>query len=191
MDTSDTPWHWHYLADCGRWHRFEDEPDDPLRSEDIEFYYQINSKAVIRVPSSCDRHSYIDFSAMLQTDLGTGKQRRIQRGFDNGRSCSCFSVAPVFWENVHPTYPYQFNDYLYARISKHINLIFSQDIRHKPCASTHSHIRTLQAYSMEQLEEIFHLVMGLLDFLPYCVVLVVYFNMQTQVLLSLSEVCRI
>uniref|UniRef100_A0A668AN88 Poly [ADP-ribose] polymerase n=1 Tax=Myripristis murdjan TaxID=586833 RepID=A0A668AN88_9TELE len=23
MDTSDTPWCWYYLADCGRWHRFE------------------------------------------------------------------------------------------------------------------------------------------------------------------------
>lgn len=23
MDTSDTPWCWHYLADCGRWHRVE------------------------------------------------------------------------------------------------------------------------------------------------------------------------
>lgn len=23
MDTSDTPWWWHYLADCGRWHRVE------------------------------------------------------------------------------------------------------------------------------------------------------------------------
>lgn len=23
MDTSDTPWFWYYLADCGRWHRFE------------------------------------------------------------------------------------------------------------------------------------------------------------------------
>ncbi|KAM3836114.1 protein mono-ADP-ribosyltransferase PARP11-like [Diretmus argenteus] len=23
MDTSDTPWYWFYLEDCGRWHRFE------------------------------------------------------------------------------------------------------------------------------------------------------------------------
>uniref|UniRef100_A0A665VXC2 Poly [ADP-ribose] polymerase n=1 Tax=Echeneis naucrates TaxID=173247 RepID=A0A665VXC2_ECHNA len=23
MDTSDTPWSWYYLADCGRWHKFE------------------------------------------------------------------------------------------------------------------------------------------------------------------------
>uniref|UniRef100_A0A0F8AHQ2 Poly [ADP-ribose] polymerase n=1 Tax=Larimichthys crocea TaxID=215358 RepID=A0A0F8AHQ2_LARCR len=63
MDTSDTPWCWHYLADCGRWHRFEDEPDNPLRSEDIESHYKINSKAVLKVSSSsCDRHSDIDFS---------------------------------------------------------------------------------------------------------------------------------
>lgn len=23
MDTLDTPWYWYYMADCGRWHRFE------------------------------------------------------------------------------------------------------------------------------------------------------------------------
>lgn len=23
MDTLDAPWCWYYLADCGRWHRFE------------------------------------------------------------------------------------------------------------------------------------------------------------------------
>ena len=23
MDTTESPWQWFYLADCGRWHRFE------------------------------------------------------------------------------------------------------------------------------------------------------------------------
>uniref|UniRef100_A0A3P9N2W7 Poly [ADP-ribose] polymerase n=1 Tax=Poecilia reticulata TaxID=8081 RepID=A0A3P9N2W7_POERE len=50
MDTSDTLWHWYYQADCGRWHRFE-----------VNFYLIFFK-------------SYL----MLQTDLTTGKQRRIQ-----------------------------------------------------------------------------------------------------------------
>uniref|UniRef100_UPI0037E9AE4C protein mono-ADP-ribosyltransferase PARP11-like n=1 Tax=Semicossyphus pulcher TaxID=241346 RepID=UPI0037E9AE4C len=106
MDTSDTPWCWYYLADCGRWHRFEEDPDSPLKSEDIEKYYQINSKASLDTSSS-DCRSKVDFSAMLQTDLKTGAQRRIQRGFNIERSCSCFTASPVFWEKVDPTCPYQ------------------------------------------------------------------------------------
>ncbi|XP_070709611.1 protein mono-ADP-ribosyltransferase PARP11 [Pempheris klunzingeri] len=105
MDTSDFPWCWYYLADCGRWHRFEDDPDIPLRSVDIESYLR-NSKEVLNIFSSNCR-SQIDFSAMLQTNLNTGRQRRIQRGYNTERSCSCFSASPVFWENVDPTHPYQ------------------------------------------------------------------------------------
>ncbi|XP_051247957.1 protein mono-ADP-ribosyltransferase PARP11 [Dicentrarchus labrax] len=106
MDTSDIPWSWYYLADCGRWHRFEDDPDHPCRSEDIEQYYQRNSKGVLNVSSpGCQRK--IDFSAMLQTDLNTGRQRRIKRGYNVERSCSCFGAPPVFWEHVDPTCPYQ------------------------------------------------------------------------------------
>ncbi|XP_044041793.1 protein mono-ADP-ribosyltransferase PARP11 [Siniperca chuatsi] len=104
MDTSDTPWCWYYLADCGRWHRFEDDPDNALCSEDIEKYYLRNSKAVLS-SSSC--HSKIDFSVMLQTDLITGRHRRIHRGYNIERSCSCFSASLVFWEKVDPTCPYQ------------------------------------------------------------------------------------
>ncbi|XP_031169291.1 protein mono-ADP-ribosyltransferase PARP11 [Sander lucioperca] len=106
MDTSDTTWCWYYLADCGRWHRFEDDPDNPLRSEDIENMYIRNSKAVLNT-YSLNCHSKIDFSAMLETDNATGRQRRIQRGHNIERSCSCFSAPPVFWEKVDPTCPYQ------------------------------------------------------------------------------------
>lgn len=106
MDTSDIPWCWYYLADCGRWHRFEDDPSNPLMSEDMEKSYQTNSKATLS-PLSPSCHMKIDFSAMLQTDLNTGRQRRIQRGYNIERSCSCFNTAPVFWENVDPTRPYQ------------------------------------------------------------------------------------
>ncbi|KAM9334650.1 protein mono-ADP-ribosyltransferase PARP11 [Symphorus nematophorus] len=106
MDTLDTPWCWYYLADCGRWHRFEDDPDNPLSSQDVENYYLRNSKGILNTSSSIGR-SKIDFSAMLQTDLNTRRQRRVHRGFNIDRSCSCFSAAPVFWENIDPTCPYQ------------------------------------------------------------------------------------
>ncbi|XP_022605370.1 poly [ADP-ribose] polymerase 11-like [Seriola dumerili] len=106
MDTSDIPWCWYYLADCGRWHKFEDDPNNPLQSEDIEKYYLRNSKGVLNTSSS-DCHSKIDFLEMLQTDIPTGRQRRIQRSYNIERSCSCYTAAPVFWEMVDPTFPYQ------------------------------------------------------------------------------------
>ncbi|XP_035806110.2 protein mono-ADP-ribosyltransferase PARP11 isoform X2 [Amphiprion ocellaris] len=47
------------------------------------------------------------WKAMLQTDLNTGRQRRIQRSTKTERSCSCFIVAPVFWNAVDLNRPYQ------------------------------------------------------------------------------------
>ncbi|XP_029350646.1 protein mono-ADP-ribosyltransferase PARP11 [Echeneis naucrates] len=106
MDTSDTPWSWYYLADCGRWHKFEDEPTDPIQSEAIENFYLKNSKGVLnRFSSACS--SKLDFSAMLMTDVTTGQQRRILRSYNIARSCSCYTAPPVFWEKEDPTIPYQ------------------------------------------------------------------------------------
>ncbi|XP_027899235.1 protein mono-ADP-ribosyltransferase PARP11-like [Xiphophorus couchianus] len=51
--------------------------------------------------------SKIDFSVMLQTDLTTGKQRRIQRNFNLENRCSCFCSPPVSWEHLDATAPYQ------------------------------------------------------------------------------------
>uniref|UniRef100_A0A3Q2CQZ0 Poly [ADP-ribose] polymerase n=1 Tax=Cyprinodon variegatus TaxID=28743 RepID=A0A3Q2CQZ0_CYPVA len=76
MDTWDTPWYWYYLEDCGRWHRFE--PSNPVRSEDIEKYYLMDPKSSFYLNSGSYKIK-IDFSGMLQTDLTTGRQRRIQR----------------------------------------------------------------------------------------------------------------
>ncbi|KAI3366731.1 hypothetical protein L3Q82_009403 [Scortum barcoo] len=106
MDTTDTPWFWYYLADCGRWHRFEDDLDNPLRSKDIDQYYLMDSKGVLKTASS-DCHSKIDFSVMLQTDLKSGRVRRIQRSYNTVKSCSCFNDCPIFWEKVDPSCPYQ------------------------------------------------------------------------------------
>ncbi|KAK2859003.1 hypothetical protein Q5P01_003623 [Channa striata] len=106
MDTSKTPWYWYYLADCGQWHKFEDDPNSSLTSENIEKYYLQNSKGVLNLSSS-HFHSSVDFSAMLQTDLNTKRQRRILRGLYIPKSCSCFTAAPVFWEHIDPKCPYQ------------------------------------------------------------------------------------
>ncbi|KAM6961745.1 protein mono-ADP-ribosyltransferase PARP11-like [Tautogolabrus adspersus] len=106
MDTSDQPWCWYYLADCGRWHRLEDDPDTSFKSEDIENYYLRNSKAILTI-SSFNSQSKFDFSAMVQTDVNTGKQRRIKRGLNIERGCSCFITAIDFWEMVDPSCPYQ------------------------------------------------------------------------------------
>lgn len=46
----------------------------------------------------------------------------------------------------------------------------------------------LSRRGIEQMEEIFHLVMGLPHFLLYCVPLAVYINTLAQVLFQLSEV---
>uniref|UniRef100_A0A3Q4GUV3 Poly [ADP-ribose] polymerase n=1 Tax=Neolamprologus brichardi TaxID=32507 RepID=A0A3Q4GUV3_NEOBR len=61
MDTSDTPWCWYYLADCGQWHQFEDDPDLPFSSEAVENFYLKNSKAVLNT-SSFSYKGQIDFS---------------------------------------------------------------------------------------------------------------------------------
>ncbi|KAM4712364.1 protein mono-ADP-ribosyltransferase PARP11-like [Anableps anableps] len=105
MDTSDTPWFWYYLADCGRWHRFEDDPSNCVSSEDIEKFY-LNDKSFMTVNAG-SYMSKIDFSVMMQTDLTTGKQRRIQRNFNLEKRCSCFCAPPVTWEHFDATAPYQ------------------------------------------------------------------------------------
>ncbi|XP_039891317.1 protein mono-ADP-ribosyltransferase PARP11-like [Simochromis diagramma] len=106
MDTADTPWCWYYLADCGQWHQFEDDPDLPFSSEAVENFYLKNSKAVLNT-SSFSYRGQIDFSAMLLTDLTTRRQKRIKRSYNTEKRCSCFSLAPVFWESFDPKSPYQ------------------------------------------------------------------------------------
>ncbi|XP_068579621.1 protein mono-ADP-ribosyltransferase PARP11 [Cebidichthys violaceus] len=106
MDTSETPLFWYYLGDCGRWHKFENHPDYPLRSEDMEKYFGRDSKGVF-IGFSSDCHIKIDFSAMIRTDSITGRQISVQRGYHIERGCSCFSAPPVLWERVDPTCPYQ------------------------------------------------------------------------------------
>ncbi|KAM9705837.1 protein mono-ADP-ribosyltransferase PARP11-like [Menidia menidia] len=106
MDTSDTPWFWYYLEECGRWHLFEHDPNNSFRNGDIENYYLLDPKGTLTMHSSNNK-CRIDFSAMLQTNLSTGEQRRIKRSYKIERNCSCFSEAPIFWESMDPKLPYQ------------------------------------------------------------------------------------
>uniref|UniRef100_A0A3Q1GEA1 Poly [ADP-ribose] polymerase n=1 Tax=Acanthochromis polyacanthus TaxID=80966 RepID=A0A3Q1GEA1_9TELE len=100
MDTSEVPWviepgtqwFWYYLADCGRWHRFEDDPHNSFSSEDVERYYQRNKSASVLTHSS-NCHIKTDFSGTLR--------------FLSSHSCLCFIAAPVFWDAVDHTRPYQ------------------------------------------------------------------------------------
>uniref|UniRef100_A0A3P9N3D0 Poly [ADP-ribose] polymerase n=1 Tax=Poecilia reticulata TaxID=8081 RepID=A0A3P9N3D0_POERE len=101
MDTSDTPWYWYYLEDCGRWHRVE-----------VNLYLFLRfvsfSRLIFQVCRTSHAHSFGLFpagigsnvcfcAAMLQTDLATGKQRRIQRKFSLEKSLiSCkVKVKPL------------------------------------------------------------------------------------------------
>ncbi|XP_028305553.1 protein mono-ADP-ribosyltransferase PARP11-like [Gouania willdenowi] len=103
MDTSETQFYWYFLADCQRWHRFEDHPINPFRSEELEQLYLRNT-CHLNIGSFIG----IDFSAMKHTDFSTGKERSIKRSpVIIDKSCSCFTAAPVFWEELDPTRSYQ------------------------------------------------------------------------------------
>lgn len=154
MDTSDTPWFWYYLADCGRWHRFEvsrlqlwnvfssssfivilqskrcrkwsrrfvstwqEDPNNPIKSEDVENYFQGNPAGILKA-SLFGCQSKIDFKGvhicilhyllfyshpgclswlcvldteMLQTDVSTGRQRRIRRDYNLKRRWNRFKA---------------------------------------------------------------------------------------------------
>lgn len=87
----------HHLADL------EDDPETPLNSQDIEKYYIRNLSEAFLSP----HFTSINFTAMLQTDIKSGRQRRILRSYNVQRSCSCFSSVPVFWEMTDASCPYQ------------------------------------------------------------------------------------
>uniref|UniRef100_A0A3Q4MDM1 Poly [ADP-ribose] polymerase n=1 Tax=Neolamprologus brichardi TaxID=32507 RepID=A0A3Q4MDM1_NEOBR len=71
MDTSDTPWCWYYLADCGQWHQFE----AVLNTSSFSYKGQIDFSG-----------NFCAFSSMLLTDLTTGRQKRIRRSYNTEKS---------------------------------------------------------------------------------------------------------
>ncbi|XP_017552475.1 protein mono-ADP-ribosyltransferase PARP11-like isoform X2 [Pygocentrus nattereri] len=111
MDTSDTPWYWFYQAECGIWHRIEDDPISSLTSSELERYYLKNPQGVLDITAAGVRFQ-INFSEHTQTTLTTGKTRKIKRATATERTlrCKCADQAPsvpAHWENMDPEKPYQ------------------------------------------------------------------------------------
>ncbi|CAL9693014.1 unnamed protein product [Knipowitschia caucasica] len=99
------PCSWYYMADCGHWHPFEGEPNNPIPSHVLEKYYLEHVPGSIVSASS--HQSLFDFRAMLRIDTTTGQEQRIHRNYSAEKRCSCFSAVPVFWEKVDASRPYQ------------------------------------------------------------------------------------
>ncbi|XP_036433226.1 protein mono-ADP-ribosyltransferase PARP11-like [Colossoma macropomum] len=111
MDTSDTLWYWFYQAECGIWHRIEDDPISSLTSSELERYYLKNPQGVLDITTAGVRFR-INFSEHTQTNLTTRKTRKIKRSSATERTlrCKCPDQAPsvpAHWENMDPEKPYQ------------------------------------------------------------------------------------
>ncbi|XP_072530303.1 protein mono-ADP-ribosyltransferase PARP11-like [Salminus brasiliensis] len=111
MDTSDTPWFWFYQAECGFWHRIEDDPESSPSSSELERYYLKNPRGVLDLTTAGGRFR-IDFSENEKTDLTTGQTRRIKRFSATVPTlrCKCedqVPSVPAHWERMDPKKPYQ------------------------------------------------------------------------------------
>ncbi|KAL7827857.1 hypothetical protein AOLI_G00310090 [Acnodon oligacanthus] len=111
MDTADTPWYWFYQAECGIWHRIEDCPISSLPSSELERYYLKNPQGVLEITAAGVRFQ-INFSEHTQTNITTGKTRKIKRSSATELTlrCKCADQAPsvpAHWENMDPEKPYQ------------------------------------------------------------------------------------
>uniref|UniRef100_A0A3B4DG11 Poly [ADP-ribose] polymerase n=1 Tax=Pygocentrus nattereri TaxID=42514 RepID=A0A3B4DG11_PYGNA len=94
MDTSDTPWYWFYQAECGIWHRIEDDPISSLTSSELERYYLKNPQGVLDITAAGVRFQ-INFSVKVSLVCNR---------------CKCADQAPsvpAHWENMDPEKPYQ------------------------------------------------------------------------------------
>ncbi|XP_028809578.1 protein mono-ADP-ribosyltransferase PARP11-like isoform X2 [Denticeps clupeoides] len=113
MDTSETSWCWFYLAECGVWHMFETEPNSgcSVTSEQIEQNFHKSRQGVMDFYTA--KYTYrIDFSAMVQTNMTTGKQRPVKRALQSATAFRfvCDNLAlpvPCHWENINTDEPYQ------------------------------------------------------------------------------------
>ncbi|XP_026870388.2 protein mono-ADP-ribosyltransferase PARP11-like [Electrophorus electricus] len=112
MDTSDTPWYWFYKAECGMWHRIEDDPGKYLDSSYLDRYYLKNPQGVLEINTAAGDIT-IDFSGQTQTNLRTGQKQRITRSFssclDHSFRCTCAHEAPSLpsnWVTMDPKKPF-------------------------------------------------------------------------------------
>ncbi|XP_041110274.1 protein mono-ADP-ribosyltransferase PARP11-like isoform X2 [Polyodon spathula] len=107
MDTSDTPWCWFYLAECGLWHMFElgSNCQCSVSSEEIERSYRMNERGMSFTTA---KYNYmLDFSEMKQINMSTGKQRPIKRALFRLISEDQANPVPPYWEKVNTEEPYQ------------------------------------------------------------------------------------
>ncbi|XP_056116172.1 protein mono-ADP-ribosyltransferase PARP11 isoform X3 [Rhinichthys klamathensis goyatoka] len=94
MDTSETQWYWYYKANCGVWHRVEDDPENFMFSDDLERYYLRNPQGVINM-TAAGVQIQINFAARTQSNLKTGKTRKIKRSFLTEIGFSLWVVGTV------------------------------------------------------------------------------------------------
>ncbi|KAM9468261.1 protein mono-ADP-ribosyltransferase PARP11-like isoform 2-T3 [Clarias gariepinus] len=111
MDTSDYPWHWFYQAECGIWHRTEDDPVNPISSSELEMFYNKNPYGVINFNTAAGAFK-IDFHGLRKTNLRTGQIKKLKRSLSMERiiRCKCADQAsslPAHWENMDSKTPFQ------------------------------------------------------------------------------------
>ncbi|KAG1953452.1 protein mono-ADP-ribosyltransferase PARP11-like isoform X3 [Pimephales promelas] len=107
MDTSETQWHWYYKANCGVWHRVEDDPENVMFSDDLERYYLRNPQGVINT-TAAGVQIEINFAARTQSNLRTGKTRQIKRSFLTDIGFSLWVVGTMtFSLKMTVSYPNQ------------------------------------------------------------------------------------
>ncbi|KAF5897154.1 poly [ADP-ribose] polymerase 11-like, partial [Clarias magur] len=111
MDTSDYPWYWSYQAECGIWHRTEDDPVNPISSSELEMFYIKNPYGVISIKTAAGILK-IDLHGLQKTNLSTGQTQKLKRSLFVERMirCKCADQAPsvpAHWENMDSKAPFQ------------------------------------------------------------------------------------
>ncbi|KAG1953449.1 protein mono-ADP-ribosyltransferase PARP11-like [Pimephales promelas] len=140
MDTSEAKWHWFYLAECGVWHMFEEVPSTgcSVTNEQIEQYFCKNQHASMDFYTA--KYTYkLDFSAMKQVNVTTGKERPIKRALHSATDFRfiCDNPAlpvPSHWERVNTEEPYQLialcrDTFEYKEVARLYERTMSQSIR--------------------------------------------------------------
>ncbi|XP_046729007.1 protein mono-ADP-ribosyltransferase PARP11 [Silurus meridionalis] len=111
MDTSDSSWWWFYQAECGIWHRIEDDPVNPISSSELEMLYLRNPNRII-IFSTAGSNFRIDFHGYMKTNVKTGQVQKIKRSLFTERAarCKCADLAPsvpTYWEHMDPNLPFK------------------------------------------------------------------------------------
>ncbi|XP_060759599.1 protein mono-ADP-ribosyltransferase PARP11-like isoform X2 [Neoarius graeffei] len=111
MNTSDHPWYWFYQAECGIWHRTEDDPVNSISSSELEMLYFKNPYGITNL-STAGGNFKIDFHGYLRTNLRTGQTQKLKRSSftEHVIRCKCANQVPpvpAHWENMDPKTPFK------------------------------------------------------------------------------------